>query len=328
MTDILDTLDDIEDEDLENDESDDNAEGDGESADEIDGTEDVDALEGEISDESSEAREFGEFSESKAREVTEAIKYAATATYALLYEAYSHKAHKALGYKTWASYVQDEFEMSKSRSYQLIAQAETIKSIEEIVPDGTDIKLTEAQVRDLKSELPRITEVIKQETTDMSPEEAEDFVNDLIRREREQAQADQKAIEAKRKAEQQAEQEGYQNALEDAADQMLEDGDGGRSGAYEEGGVVMEPDMPNDFGDNADSGFFEHEVEGNAGAMSSENALNVYNFFNALSSLTSLPEPEYIIDLISEDRKDEVDNQIEESAAWVNRFLTIWSEKH
>lgn len=317
MSDILDTLDDLEDENVDE-ETEADVENSGDDA-------DSSSAEGEVQE-----RGDDEFSESRARDITEAIKSVATATYGLLHQAYKHKAHKALGYSSWEKYVQEEFEMSKSRSYQLITQAETIEAIKEITPEGTEIKLSEAEIRDIKSELPRLQETIKSETSDMDKEEAEDFINDLIQREREQAQADKKALDAKKKAEQDAQQEGYQNALEDAADGMLADGGGDPNGgkAYEEGGVVMEPDAPNDFSADADSGFYEEEVEGNAGAMSSEDALNLYSFFSMLSMVTSLPDADYLVDLISEDRRDEVDNQIAEAASWINRFNTIWTSKY
>lgn len=80
--------------------------------------------------------------------------------------------------------------------------------------------------------------------------------------------------------------------------------------------------------DDADRGFYEEEVEGNAGAMSSENALNLYKFFSMLSMGTTLPDADYLVDLISEDCFDEMDNQLPEFVAWANRFNTIWEERH
>lgn len=305
MTDILETLDELDDENFDNEDT--------------ESTTDVE-----------ETREDGVFSKSKAREVTEAIKYVAVATHALLYEAFTYKAHKALGYDTWAEYVSTEFDMSKSRSYQLINQAETIKLIEEHTPEGTNVKLTEAQVRDLKSELPRITEVIGKETSEMSPEEAEDFINDLITQERDQVKEDQAALERKKKEAAEAGDEGYQNALNDVANQML--GGDGELPPEEDNSVNtkrhFEADGINDFSDEADSGFFEAEVDGNGQTISSEDALNLYNFFSMLSNITGLPEPDDFIELISEDRKEEVDNQVIEASAWINRFSTLWEAKH
>lgn len=298
MTDILDTLDDVEEE-----------------------TEE-DVLTGEDVEESGE----DDLSESKARDITEAIKSIATATFGLLHQAYKHKAHKALGYSSWEKYVKEEFQMSKSRSYQLIAQAETIEAIKEITPEGTEVKLSEAEIRDLKSELPRITEIISQETSDMSPEEADDFINELIDREREQAQADQKAINEKKAAEKEATDAGYQNALDDVADNMLSEGEE-KGKAFDENGVVMEPDGANSFSDDADSGLFEYDVEGNGDSVSAEDALNLYNFFNMLAMATSLPEPEYIIELITDDRMGETMNQLPEAASWINRAYTILESK-
>lgn len=301
-----------------------------ETMDEIDENGEDTALEGVIEEDSSDEMEF---SSSRAREVTEAIKYAATATYALIYEAYQYKAHKALGYSNWGDYVKEEFQMSKSRSYQLISQAESIKQIEEAAPESTNFRLTEAQVRDLKSELPRITQTIQEETSGMSPEEAEGFIDDLLQQEREQAKADKEASDRKKAELEDAQGEGYQSALDDVANQMLGEGDG-EIGPEEDnsvntpkGGGGFEPDSVNDFSDAADSGFYEAEVEGHGQSISSEDALNLYNFFNMLSNLTELPEPDDFIELISEDRKEEVDNQIIEAASWINKFVTLWESR-
>jgi hypothetical protein len=86
-----------------------------------------------------------EMSEGKAREITDAIRAAASATYILLHQAHNGKAYKALGYDTWAEYVKHEFDISASRSYQLLDLAKAIQMIEAVTPDGTDVKLTEAQ---------------------------------------------------------------------------------------------------------------------------------------------------------------------------------------
>lgn len=332
MTDILNVLDDIEDDENEEntEESKDSAPeseltSESKSDDVVDNGDNNDDL--SIDEEERVEDDEDVLSESKARDITEAIKSVATATYALLYEAYEYKAHKALGYKSWADYVTQEFEMSRSRSYQLIAQAETIKMIEEAVPEGTKVKLTEAQVRDLKSELPRITKTIEEKTSDMSPEEAEALVNELIESEREQARADKEAIDRKKAAQEQAENEGYHNALDDVADSIIANGEEApEKPDYDKPSYDFNEEDVNDFSDEADSGIIEHEVEGNQ-TISSEDALNIYNFFNALSQVSSLPEPEDLLDILPDERKKEVDNQLTEATAWFNRAHTLWENR-
>lgn len=271
---------------------------------------DDDVVHGEIVDEElDEVRPDDQFSKVKAQEITESIKSASVALHSLMTEAYRYKAHKALGYSTWEEYVKTEFDISRSRSYQLIHYAETLEMIQEAVPEGTEIRLTEAQARDLKAELPRITEVIEQETHEMSPDEAEDFVNELLADEREQVKLEKEAAEQKKEEEERLKREAYNQALEDTADQMLE------------------ADPVNSFSDEADTGFMEAEVEGTADAISGKDAVAIFKFFEMLDNVDVLPEPEDMISKISQEREQEVEEKIIEITSWFNRFHTLWENR-
>lgn len=299
MSDILDSIDDL----IEDDDYDFN------NAPEIE-TEEfndfTDSLEQVIEDE-------GDMSESEAREITEAIRSAATATYILLTQAHEGKAYKALGYETWANYVKEEFEISPQRSYQLLDLSKVIKMIEGSAPEGTDVRLTEAQARDIKRELPKITERIQEETKDMSPEEARERIDDIIDDARneaaEQKNYDDKAVAEKEKALDQAEEDGYNKALEDVADQMLE------------------ADATTRLGDSADDELIEVEVEGDGDGMSPQDSMDLYNFVNAMSGISSLPEPDDFVRVVPDARFSEVYEQVMEAASWVNRLATLMDMK-
>lgn len=129
--------------------------------------------------------EEGAMTKAAAEEVTEAIKSYATATWVLVKRAHDGKAWKSLGYSTWADYVKTEFDMSASRSYQLINQAEVITALEDAAPTGTRLLLTEAQTRDIKQQLPRITEKVKKETSGDDPAMAASKINEMVEKERE-----------------------------------------------------------------------------------------------------------------------------------------------
>lgn len=58
--------------------------------------------------------------ESEARDLTRQIQGFAETTWKLLVKAHEGRAHLALGYGTWEEYVRAEFDLSRSRSYQLI----------------------------------------------------------------------------------------------------------------------------------------------------------------------------------------------------------------
>lgn len=310
MSDILDTIDELEDEDFEMEEL--NSDSDLSSDDE--------ALEGEIFD--LEIRD-DEMSEDTAREITDAIRSAATATYILLAQAHEGKAYKALGYETWADYVKTEFDMSTSRSYQLLDLSKVMKQIEEASPEGTQIKLTEAQARDLKREIPKITEEIREKTKGKTAEESADIVGDILDEAREQKKADDKAIAEREKNVQEAEQEGYQRGLEAAADAFLEQNEeeaGDKRKSYE-------ADSPEYLDDDAEEGFVSVEVEGDGNSMPPEQAMNLYNFFNVLTNISSLPEPAEFIKTIPDHRAQEITNQLDEATSWLNRFHTMWEER-
>lgn len=286
MSDILDSIDDLTDE-----------------LDEFDGEllgeEDNSSVElAEILDEESE------MSESEAHQITEAIRSAATATYILLANAHERKAHKALGYETWADYVRSEFEFSPQRSYQLLDLSKSIKLIESAAPEGTVVKLTESQARDLKRELPRITEQVREATDGLDGEDATDVVDRIIKETREQQKADAEVVAEKEKKLAEAELEGYQKGIEAAADALLE------------------ADMAESMTSSADDEFLEVEVAGESGISPAE-SMNLYNFVNSITGLKSLPEPDDFVSIIPDSRFDEVYDQVLEAAAWLNRLATL-----
>jgi hypothetical protein len=245
--------------------------------------------------------------EKRAKEITEAIRSAATVTFLLLTEAHNRNAHRALGYDTWAEYVQTEFEMSPQRSYQLLDLGKVINEIEAVLPEGTSIKLTEAQARDIKRELPHVTERISEELSSGSDEDASATVDRVINEIRDQKKTDDKAAEAKQKAIDEAQEDGYRAGLEAAADSLLES------------------DGPSGLTNSADGEFVEVTVEGESnGDLSPEDSMNLYNFFNVLSGLTSLPEPDEFLKIVPKNRANEIENQLLEAVSWLNRFQTLW----
>lgn len=248
-----------------------------------------------------------EMSEGKAREITNAIRAAAEATYILLAQAHKGKAYKALGYDTWADYVKTEFEISASRSYQLLNLSKAIQELEAATPEGTVIKLTEAQARDIKRELPKITEVVRDETEGLEPGEASAAVDRIIEDIREQKRADEAAAASAEKDLADAELEGYHRGLEAA------------------GTALLEADAAGSMTDNADSEFVEIEVQGDGSeSLSPQQKVDLYNFLNSLSGITSLPEPDDFVQTVPAARAEEIGNQIQAATSWLNRFSTLW----
>lgn len=284
MTDILDTIDDL------------------------DGGDDIlDLLEVDSDDEDSLILDLTDYemSETEAIEITEAIKSAATATYVLISRAHAQKAHIALGYKTWAEYIEEEFDMSASRSYQLLNMSKVVEEIEGATPEGTEIQLTEAQARDIKRELPKITERIREETKDSSPEEAAEAVKRVVDEARYDNKEEEKAKKAREQELEDARTEARQEALEDVADQMLA------------------VDKPNAISETADGDVIEVEVEGENEGLTLMEVANLQNFIHSLDAIAVLPPADEFIETIPDSRKEDVSERLLVATSYLNRLQTM-----
>lgn len=116
----------------------------------------------------------------QARQLTNTIRDASEVLWVLIARAHAGKAWNALGYETWERYVRSEFDMSRSRSYQLLDQARVIAAIESAVPAGTEIHLSEAAARDLKSVIEEAIPEIRERTEGLEPEAAKVVVEEYI----------------------------------------------------------------------------------------------------------------------------------------------------
>lgn len=129
----------------------------------------------------------GDMNEIQAREITDTIRSAGVALYVLVAQAHEGRAYLALGYSSFADYVRGELDLSRSRAYQLLDMSRAISELEAASPEGTRVRLTEAQVRDLKRDLPRISERIRVETENVFGVEAQGIVDGILVEEREAA---------------------------------------------------------------------------------------------------------------------------------------------
>ena len=117
----------------------------------------------------------------QAQELTETIRSTSDVLYVLLARAHAGKAWVALGYNSFSDYVGEEFNMSRSRAYQIIDQARVIEAIESAVPDGTDLPtISEAAARDLKSIIGEVVPVIRDRTEGLSPQDAGYVVEEVV----------------------------------------------------------------------------------------------------------------------------------------------------
>lgn len=287
MTDILDNISDFDEDEL-----------DGELAVPEDNDEDTLVLD-----------DLEEMTEDEATEITGAIRSTITATYVLLYRAHEGKAYKALGYGSWKEYIAGEFDFSVQRSYQLLDLAKTVEVIESVAPGGTDLSLTEAQARDIKRELPKITERVKEETAGKDPAEASDIVDSIVEDSRQQQKDDEKVMAEDDASREEREQQAENARLESQADSLLE------------------PDADANLGGEAAGDYADFSVEGDGSEMSKRDTMSLYNFFNMLTGFESLPEPHEMLKLIPQEREEQVEKSLLEITGWFNSLHTLWDDR-
>lgn len=122
----------------------------------------------------------GDLTYDDAKLLTEYIRSTADALYVLLHRAHTGKAWKALGYASFAAYAKSEFDISKSRAYQLLNQAKLVDEITYALPEGSTVVISEAVARDLKSMASEIVPQVKTETAGMSPEDASKKAKEIL----------------------------------------------------------------------------------------------------------------------------------------------------
>jgi chromosome segregation ATPase len=132
--------------------------------------------------------------------LTQRIRTAVDGLWTLLLEAHDHKAWKALGYATWAAYVQAEFDMSRRHSYRLLDQGRIIRAIEDVTGENVThgSQITERDARDLKPDLPALTGEIKARVeAGEDPQKAAAETIAAKKAAKEKAKAEKKAQQAK-----------------------------------------------------------------------------------------------------------------------------------
>lgn len=122
--------------------------------------------------------------EESAKQLTEDIKSTTTALYILLKRAHDTKAWLTLGYKSWTEYIEQEFDFSRARSYQLINQANVIEEINQA--SGVPLYITERDARSIKKRLPEITKRLEEvKDSDFDDDKLKDEAERIIEEEKE-----------------------------------------------------------------------------------------------------------------------------------------------
>lgn len=269
-----------------------------------------------------DATEIAEFEPDKplsieeAQELTEHIRSTADVLYVLVARAHAGKAHLALGYKNFESYVKEEFNISRSRAYQFLNQANVIAAVESAAPEGTKIRITEAAARDLKNFVDELTPDIKERTEGLDADEAGEVIEELVSDYRERA---------KKPVIDEGEDFNIDDFNTDDDDELFNfDNDGGES----KGGGGSEFDGMEDF-DNLDGIIDEPTDESGVEdpAAFRKTVETVYAFYTALTALEKMPDFEEIIDTIPDARKASIDSSLPKALAWLTTANEVWASR-
>lgn len=256
----------------------------------------------------------------EARELTATIRSAAEMMWVLIARAHHGRAWEALGYESWGSYVRAEFDMSRSRSYQLLDQGRVIAAIEEALPEGAHVSLSEAAARDLKNILDEVLPAIRERASDLPPEEASLILDEIVEEQRDKLRAEK------------------EDALADAPtyDPPADSHDIGLSDNPADGtpkkkkGQKGDGDLGYDDLDDFD-GFpsdDDEPVYDETADIDSEQIRATVNathdLYAALSALSSLPSDLHSVIAIIPADSPQVDENLEEAYATLKKFRKLW----
>lgn len=282
---------------------------------------DFEAISGEIeavsvTDTGTDLAAVPELTIEEAKELTEHIRSTADVLYVLVARAHAGKAHLALGYSTFGDYVKEEFNISRSRAYQFINQANVIAAIEEATPDGTQFRLSEAAARDLKNYVEEMSPEIRDKTEGLEPNEAGKVVEEIVSEYRDKLKESQ---------DDEDDELDFNFDLDDLDDIEYEapefgDNNGGGGGGSEFDDMenfdnlddFSATDLPGDGISIDDPSVFREKLE------------NVYAFYTALTALEKMPSPEEIMDSIQEARKPHINASLPKAKAWLDAFNEAW----
>lgn len=244
----------------------------------------------------------------EAKELTDHIRATADMMYVLISRAHAGKAWKALGYESFKEYVKEEFNISRSRAYQLLDQARVVEEITAAVPEGTEVRITEADARDLKSTLDELVPEIRDRTANLDEDEdAGDVIEDLVRQYRErQNEEDDLGGDG----------ESYPEEYEgDMADrQGFADYSGGGSG-FPEDDDLDDDDIDDLLDFDEDPADVRRKFE------------SVYALYTSLGALKEMPSVEEVIPWIPPERKMQVTSSLPQALAWLQEFAEVWGQE-
>lgn len=259
---------------------------------------------------------LGALDADQARELTDTIKDAAEVLWMLIARAHAGRAWQSLGYSSWEKYVRAEFDMSRSRSYQILDQARVITAIESAVPAGAHITLSTAAAADIKGQLDTLVEEIKEATSGVSPAEAEEIVNEVVASKRESAPSVAPASRTAADALAAVTGSGVNSPEDDFADEDFEEYQPVRPAPSV---LVASTSTP---APGIPSG-------NNDAARIRRNVNAAHDLYSSLSALAGLPEEiDEIVAIVPAERFDQIRTNLRLAVEKLARFQHLWESEH
>jgi hypothetical protein len=275
----------------------------------------------------------------QARQLTHSIRDASEVIWILIARAHAGKAWRALGYDTWEEYVKSEFNMSRSRSYQLLDQAKVISAIEDAMPEGTNINLTEAAARELRTVLEEAVPEIRKATENLEGEEAIKVTEDILSKYREKAHADIDPVfdnEGESSFSGDTDLELSSETETDSSEYIEAQGERGEEFSPP---VKQESTLPaiklppilqpeSSFQPKSNTNVIKAESDGQPDLAKIRKLVNsAHDIYSSLSALASLPnEIHEVIDMMPPERRTMVDSNLELAKDNLEKFDKIWQE--
>lgn len=243
-----------------------------------------------------------ELSPEEAKELTKTIRTQTNVLYLLIARAHAGKAHIALGYRSFEEYIKQEFNYSKSYAYKLLDQAKIIEAIEEVMPEGTQVYVSDATARGLKASMSDFVPELQEKVRDLAPDEAAEVMEELVQEYRERREEEKNNVDDEFGDE------------ESGGEHRGEGGGGEYSGDY-------------DIEDYEEEGEDEDAFDGEDGATVRRRYELIYNLYAALANFPQMPPNDVIIKTIPQERQPQVTAYLEPALTWLQNFKEDWERE-
>lgn len=260
-----------------------------------------------------------ELSREEARELTKTIRTQTNVLYLLIARAHAGKAHIALGYSSFEAYIRAEFDYSKSYAYKLINQANIISAIEEVMPEGTQVYVSDATARGLKASMNSFIPELESRVSANPEEDPAAIMDELVQQYRENRDSTPDDSSELDDDDQFGEGGGDFNGNGGGGEYQ-----GGGNGEYQ-GGGNEEGDFESDYDtENYDEEADEDAFDGEDGQTVRRRYEAVYNLYTALSQFSQMPSNDDIIKTIPPERRPQVTAYLETAVTWLQNFREEW----